>query len=631
MATRLYYRDAPASIGFGKGVSQFRDEWPPQAGSLRPYLCKALSTARGAAATTGVINTITVGGTGIAVLLTKTAGATPGIIFISEPVDQDVTISGSILHNLRAAESNMSANAAINVGIYRLAMATLHDLQSDALIDFTARTTEVAVTTEAANNFSETPASGIALAKGDRILLHLGFGPAGTMASGFTATFWYDGPTAAASGDSYIEFTETFGFLETAPAGSQLFLTDAASDLEVHGSRYEREMWTARGGGVVSKVTNVRTPQDFNASGTFYIRDINSGLTDCLSTGVHPPVVRDGDAVIEQTAETATTHTPALDTATNDIGAQSIVPGADAWCYGWGVRLIKNGSGTPGYTFSVNNDDGADRPGTLRVDNTSISFSLLAGSGTYSYVAAGEQDDWDAVFPVVEEGTLLTSGVKYWLKILCTITSATASIQTAGADGSNDNYAAGSRVYSTNGGGAWTQPANEDWAFRALLGRIVEWYTPELAAFTLGGLARLNLRALASDADTGTSLFAALWVVDADGSNPVLWGIGQFNSATASGELTTSEVAYQFDIAGDDLAVTEGQRLRLRVYGFGTSEQAQVAGDSFTLFYAGTSGGASGDSWIQFTQTLEEPAVPGTAITPVLPHRIRDRYGLAHR
>lgn len=624
MATRLYYRDAPASYALGKGISQGNDEWPPDTGSSRGYLVKALSTARGGAATTAVINTIASGVTGIAVLLTKTAGATPGIIFISEPVDQDVTISGSVLHNLRAAESNMSANAAINVAIYKLGKDTFMAIgaSNSTLIDATARTTELAVTTETAVNFSETPAGGITLQKGDRLLIHVGFGQAGTMASGFTCTFWYDGPTAAASGDSYIEFTETFGFLTTAPTGTQLFLTDAAADIDVHGSRHELELGFARGAGVTSITTTNRMPADYNGTGTSYARDVASGLTDSLASGIKPLVVRAGDAILaSQTAETATNHTPILDTSaagSGDIVAQSFVAEATEWAYAMAAMLNKSGSTSADYTFALYTDNGSDRPGSLILDNTGITFALLDTSA-YNYVFLGEQPS-GGVEVIAEEGAQLTNASKYWLRIHCTTAgTAGAGIQTRGADGSNDNYANGSRIYSTDSGSTWTQPTNEDWAFKVLGGRIIEWYTPQLEAFTLSGLVRVNLRAAGSDAATGMGMFAALWRVDSDGSNPTLYGVGQMNNANG-GLLTASEAAYQFDLVGDDLAVASGQRLRLRVYAMGTPDSTgMVEGDSFTFYYAGTSGGASGDSYVTFPVTLTEHVASETVQRRVEP------------
>ena len=62
-------------------------------------------------------------------------------------------------------------------------------------------------TADTAKNASFTPTS-TALAYGDRIKVTLFVKNQGTMATGYTATNSYDGPTAAAAGDTYVTFTE---------------------------------------------------------------------------------------------------------------------------------------------------------------------------------------------------------------------------------------------------------------------------------------------------------------------------------------------------------------------------------------------------------------------------------------
>jgi len=120
-------------------------------------------------------------------------------------------------------------------------------------IDRTARTTEVSLTTAAVNNFAETPAAGIACKRGDLLRVRIFADDAGTMTSGFTWAFYYSGPTAAASGDSYLTFTENLTFVSE-PAGTQIFLTDTASAVAT--ADVDREAWTSRGAGVQNDVTN---------------------------------------------------------------------------------------------------------------------------------------------------------------------------------------------------------------------------------------------------------------------------------------------------------------------------------------------------------------------------------------
>jgi hypothetical protein len=232
--------------------------------------------------------------------------------------------------------------------------------------------------------------------------------------------------------------------------------------------------------------------------------------------------------------------------------------------------------------------------------------SLLATG--YNALMLGPSENWDT-FPL-DEGAALTA-VKQWLYLRTSTGSAGNYVQTRGADGTNDNYTDGSRIYSTDGGSAWTQPANEDWAFEVFVGTILEWYSPPLTAFTLADLVAVNARVLGSNANTGMVVGAVLYRVDEDGSNPTPYGTGVYNHATDAGELTDSEAAYAFNISGDDLALTDGQRLRLRLFVMGTDLQGMAG--SATLYYAGTSGGASGDSYIQLSQSVSEYA-PSTLV-----------------
>ena len=89
---------------------------------------------------------------------------------------------GSITWNLWAAENDMTANVAINGRLEVIDGAT----GTITLIDQTARITEVAVTTRAVNNFAETPASGVACKRGDRLRVRIFGDDVGTMAAGWS-------------------------------------------------------------------------------------------------------------------------------------------------------------------------------------------------------------------------------------------------------------------------------------------------------------------------------------------------------------------------------------------------------------------------------------------------------------
>lgn len=167
----------------------------------------------------------------------------------------------------------------------------------------------------------------------------------------------------------------------------------------------------------------------------------------------------------------------------------------------------------------------------------------------------------------------------------------------------------------------WTAPIQ--WTDSAG-GTVVEWYSKQLSAFTLAERVSLNIRALESSAAATAGLRMELATTDNDGSNVVIWAAANFNSdATVDrGELTNSEAAYVWHLGADDLAVSDGQRLRLRAYIDDTGNTPMVTGHTATLFYDGTSGGASGDSFITLTQTVSEFA---DATFPPVPSRMVPR------
>lgn len=406
MATQLYLRFQGSSTHRGTNSAKLN-------GSNSAWMANLLSTSTGSTFQSRATDTVA-GPTSGVECTADTTNDVP-MEWISLPLDADTTISGTITVNLWAFESNMAANVAINAIIERL------DSQGAVVstIAQTARTTELGFSgSPTVQNFTVTPTSTNML-KGDRIRVRIyGDDSTSNMASGHTFTLSYDGSTGGAAGDSYVSFTETFGFLTTTPAGSTLYLTDVAGPAV--GSAVEKEMWTSRGDGVNSIVRNTAA--------------------------------------------------------------------------GW-----------------------------------------------------------------------------------------TAPLQ-------------------------WTDSAG---------GTVVEWYSKQLTAFTLSGLVRCNLRCLESSADAQAGLRAELAVCDNDGTNVAVWGAtGYVSSTTSLQELDTTEAAHVLDIAGDDLSVTSGQRLRLRVFLDDQDQIQLVTGHSATLYYDGTSGGASGDSYITLSQTVTELSQAGALPLP---------------
>lgn len=129
-------------------------------------------------------------------------------VFASAGFHGDWTISGQITINIWAAESANGANAALNVAFYkRTPTGTI------TLLGKTSRTTELG-TSASAQNFTYTPPSSWSFQNGDRILIvpFIADG-GGTMASGNTASLYYNTSTAGGQGDSYVTFTENLRFM----------------------------------------------------------------------------------------------------------------------------------------------------------------------------------------------------------------------------------------------------------------------------------------------------------------------------------------------------------------------------------------------------------------------------------
>lgn len=153
----------------------------------------------------------------------------------------------------------------------------------------------------------------------------------------------------------------------------------------------------------------------------------------------------------------------------------------------------------------------------------------------------------------------------------------------------------------TNTTAGWTPPIQiTDTAG----GTVIDWFTRPLQAFTLGGPVLIHISAKMS-----TSVFGSpgceIAIVENDGSSPVVWGIGRHWDDL----FGFTEAAQEFWVAGDDTAVSAGQRLRIRLFIDDSAGSPMTTGATATFYYAGTSGGASGDTFLTFTQTLSEDVV----------------------
>jgi hypothetical protein len=196
----------------------------------------------------------------VAATVTSVTGPTSGLEFaatpihwISPPINADVTISGTITFNLWMGEAATAANAG--------AQCVVERIDSQGAIVSTIANSEKGVelpktTSIAAQNWT-VAATSTNMLKGDRIRIRPACNDAGgTMASGNVITFDYGGTTAAADGDSYVTFTETFGFLTTDPTTTTVYPTTTVSDISLGGADVDKEMWTSRGSGSTNAISS---------------------------------------------------------------------------------------------------------------------------------------------------------------------------------------------------------------------------------------------------------------------------------------------------------------------------------------------------------------------------------------
>src|SRR5215831_823627 len=217
MATKVYFR-APTSATTIKFLGHTGEALKDQDNN---YLTRlgALSTSPGTALSTWTTNTVAGPISGTALTGRSGSGSGAGALYVSPPLDRAVTISGTMTYNIWASESSMNANATIKVMFIKI--SGTNGTSSQVL---NANFSTELSTTLAACNWTATPSS-TSFAKGDRIGLYImeWDATATTMASGFTITHTIDGPTGGSSGDSWVQFTETFDFQQTTVSGTTFY------------------------------------------------------------------------------------------------------------------------------------------------------------------------------------------------------------------------------------------------------------------------------------------------------------------------------------------------------------------------------------------------------------------------
>lgn len=139
---------------------------------------------------------------------TDTSGGT-ALKWITKPLLASVTMVTKVFVNAWIKESNASANAGVGIALHP------YTADSEGSVFLDANGTVEAGTTIGAERFLTAAATSQAFAAGDRLVIKLQAVAVGTMGASQTLTIDYDGPTAGADGDTWIDILEDFRVNET--------------------------------------------------------------------------------------------------------------------------------------------------------------------------------------------------------------------------------------------------------------------------------------------------------------------------------------------------------------------------------------------------------------------------------
>lgn len=238
MATQLFVRRPDNNLARGSSGSATPNTFQRSDVASVVYNGPLIGT-RGATASNSA-TTATVAGPTAGVQMNWASGSLV-CEWLTDPFDASTTISGTITFNIWALETNMAANAGLQVILDVIDVEG--NVKGVTIID-SERGIELG-TTMAVNNWTGTPTSTV-VGRGERIRARFYINDVGTMAATYTCQFSCEGPTAAATGDTYITFTENITFASFAAGGTQYFASNTASDINP-GANTEKELWTASG------------------------------------------------------------------------------------------------------------------------------------------------------------------------------------------------------------------------------------------------------------------------------------------------------------------------------------------------------------------------------------------------
>ena len=538
--------------------------------------------------------------------------------FTTPGLSAPVTISGTVTLNIWASESAAGANTAINVLLERIGP----DFKPISTILKTTRVTELG-TSSALANFTDTPTS-TDLDKGDRIRITVFGDDAGTMAAGFTfsANIGSNVANEGADGDSWVQFTEDLTFMhgvEFRDSGTQAFDATSSWSFTTTPAGVEEDdimlawiAWDSTGttinsvpsGWALLVGTTVVTPMSaalyWKRAGPSeagpYVWGFSGSSTGGIAIVAYSgcsTVDPFGPSDVKADASAVTTHT-----------TPNLTPSAaENWPFILRVHCIAlNLAATATPQFTTWNNGELER---VDAELSGSFMELGVGDGADPNLLTTPQTTSTSIDSVTSSRGITASvhlTPRQYDEILY-FTTVASDVEVGVVEKELwETRGDGVDTCVTNTVTGWTAPIQ---ATDSAGGTTIEWYTPQLEAVTLQGPVFTNVWAHETPANRFSSVRIELAVVDADGTNESVW-CSSGGGNQGDGRLSSGTGRYNFILTADDKAVTEGQRLRVRVLADDRSTLAMVSGGTQTFSYDGVTFNANGDSWIALPVDLVE-------------------------
>jgi hypothetical protein len=166
----------------------------------------------------------------------------------------------------------------------------------------------------------------------------------------------------------------------------------------------------------------------------------------------------------------------------------------------------------------------------------------------------------------------------------------------------------GGGLYQQAGAGATSSSQIGSGGNLTLIATSLVWITEPLNAVTVAGTITVNSRAFESAAAANYGAHAVVGYIKVSPlRNNVVFGFGGNTT-----ELGTAEAATSISITPTSTALAAGDMLYV-VLGYASAGGTSSSGRTASVVYAGTAGGASGDTFVTFTETI---TVQATAAIP---------------